>query len=192
MIESPTEPGSPGPDFPDPGSSGPQGHRIAFLERAERAGRFFENTILVSILSAMIFLGGAQIVTRNFMGTSIVWADEALRLMVLWIALFGAVAASRDDRHITIDVLARILSPEKQRWVAAVVNLFTALVAYTLAWFSLEFVKGSFEYGDQILNGYPAWMFQAALPLAFGLIGYRYTIWFLRRLRSADPGVEQL
>lgn len=190
MTRSPTEPDAPDSDPSgfDPDGSDPS-DPMTFLGRAEVAGRFFENTILVSILSAMILLGGAQIFLRNFAGTTLIWADEALRLMVLWIALFGAVAASRDDRHITIDVLARILSPDKQRWVAAVVNLFTALVALTLAWYSLEFVMSSYEFEDQVLGDYPAWAFQAALPIAFGLIGYRYSIWFLRRLRSADAQV---
>jgi len=185
VTGSPSEPdaagaGAPGVEKPD--------HRPTFLERADTAGRYFENTILVSILSAMIVLGGAQIFVRNFTGTSFAWADEALRLMVLWVALFGAVAASRDDRHITIDVLARILPPNRQRWVAAVVNLFTAVLAFVLSWFSLKFVIGSYRYGDQVLGSYPAWAFQVALPVAFGLIGYRYVVWFLRRLRPVDAG----
>jgi hypothetical protein len=56
-------------------------------------------------------------------------------------------------------------------------------VSFTLAWFSWEFVAESRIYGDQLLNDLPAWLFQSIMPVAFFLIGYRYSIWFLRRVR---------
>jgi TRAP-type C4-dicarboxylate transport system permease small subunit len=59
----------------------------------------------------MISLAFAQIVLRNGFDGGIVWADSLLRIMVLWIALIGAVVASRDQRHINIDLISRFLPP---------------------------------------------------------------------------------
>lgn len=154
------------------------------LARADRAGRFVENLALVVVLTAMILLAAAQIVLRNFLDSGFAWADEALRLMVLWVAMLGAVAASRQNRHVSIDALARVLPPTPRAWAAVVVRAFTSAVALVIAWYSLEFVLESREFEDQLLGGLPAWWFQSILPVSFLLIGYRYAIWFLRALRN--------
>lgn len=159
------------------------------LARADKLGRLAENAALVVTLSAMILLGSTQIILRNFFDSGFGWADEALRLMVLWVAMFGAVAASREQRHISIDVLSRILPGRAKSWVEILVDGFTAAVALILAWYSWVFVAESREYQDILLNDLPAWWFQSVLPIAFLLIAYHYVIAFLRQLRSVlRPG----
>ena len=56
-----------------------------------------------------MLLAVAQIVLREAFSTGFVWADELLKLLVLWLAMVGSVAASRDNRHIRIDALSHIL-----------------------------------------------------------------------------------
>ncbi len=152
------------------------------LARAEAAGRWIENISLAALLIAMILLASSQIFLRNFSTGGFPWADEALRLMVLWVAMLGAVAAARDDRQIAIDVLSRFM-PEKPRLLTlAAMNALTSAVSFLLAWYCLVFVRESYAYEDVVLTDLPAWVFQAILPLAFGLLGYRYAIWALRRI----------
>ncbi len=167
--------------------SSPSATRVWFA-RLERAGRWLENLLLLILLGAMLALGGAQILLRNFLDGGLSWADEALRLLVLWLALIGAVAASRDDRHIGIDVLARVLPPRGRLLTGSMVALFTAAVCLTLSWHALAFVAESREYGDTLLGTLPAWGFQVILPLGFGLIGYRYLVLALRRLMAFLQG----
>jgi len=154
------------------------------LARADQAGQFIENATLVAVLTAMILLAAAQIVLRNFFDSGFSWADEALRLMVLWVAMLGAVAASRENRHIAIDVLSRVLPPGPKAWATIVVHVFTSAVAFVIAWYSWEFVAESREYQDLLLDDLPAWWFQAILPVGFLLIGYRYAIWCARGVRN--------
>ncbi|MBK6758569.1 MAG: hypothetical protein IPG70_13625 [Moraxellaceae bacterium] len=52
-----------------------------------------EDSILVALLLAMIVLAVTQIALRNGFDTGITWADALLRVMVLWIALLGAMVA---------------------------------------------------------------------------------------------------
>ncbi len=152
------------------------------LERAERAGRSLETAFLVLLLVGMLLLGGSQIFLRNVLGGGLAWGDEALRIMVLWLALIGAVAASRDDRHVSIDLASRILSARWWLPVAALVHAVTAAVCLVLAWYALSFVVESREFEDVLLGDLPAWWFQSVLPIAFFLIGYRYVIWCFRKL----------
>ena len=153
-----------------------------FIQRADHFGRWLENSCLAVLLIGMICLASSQIFLRNFLGGGLPWADEALRLMLLWLALLGAVAAARDDRQIAIDVLSQFLPPRPQAFVLAAMNLLTSFVSFVLAWYSFNFVAEAYRYGDVVLTDMPAWMFQSILPLAFFLLGYRYLIWTVRRV----------
>jgi len=163
-------------------------------ERLERAGRLLEDAVLIVLLSAMILLATTQIIIRNAFDFSFIWADEVLKLMVLWVALFGAVAASRVDKHISIDVVSRFLSPGLRLISELVVNVFTAAVCALLAWHSGRFVYTAWEFGDQLVGGLPAWWFQIVMPIAFGLMAWRYLLFtgssavrLGNRLRYREP-----
>ena len=136
--------------------------------------------MLVLLLGGMILLAFAQIVLRNFFAIGLPWGDELLRMLVLWLALAGAVAASRSDKHISIAVLDRFLPTAIRKLLQLVLHLFTAGVCALVAWFSLQFVLTSKEYGDLILGNIPAWWLQSVLPLGFGLIAWRYLLFLLR------------
>lgn len=144
-----------------------------------------EDSFLTLILFAMIGLGALQIVQRNFFGSSFVWTDELLRLLVLWIAMAGAVAASRDDRHIVIDLLSRVLKKRHALSVRAILDLFTVVVCALLSWYSGRFVYGEWEYGATLFDGWPAWPFQVVIPIAFAIIAYRYTLFLFVHARQA-------
>lgn len=167
------------------------GEPEGLLQRAERIGRGLENLLLGIILFAMIGLAAYQVMLRNLAGSGIGWADEALRLMVLWAAIVGAVAASRDNVHLRIDLLSRFLSRTGRTVTAIIVDLFTVGVAGILAWYSWEFVAESREFGDQIFTDLPVWPFQAVLPVGFALIAYRYLIGVALRLWTLlGPGAR--
>ena len=162
----------------------PDDGKPGLLDWAERIGRTAENAFLLTLLTAMLVLGASQIVLRNFLGSGLAWGDEALRIMVLWLALIGAVAASRDDRHISIDVASRILPPRARALVAAVVNLFTAGVCAALAWYAWEFVADSRAYEDQLLVVQERSMVQQGRVLAAALGG--------RGALDAEEAVEHM
>jgi len=156
-----------------------------WLERLEALGRTLEDALLVAGLGALILIGAGQILLRNVFSIGVVWADGATRLIVLWLALLGAMAASRDNRHIAINVLDRFLTYRLQRAVAVVRNSFTAAVCAALAWYAWVFVRDSREFGDTLLGDWPAWWFQIVMPVAFALIAYRYLLRAVAAIRGA-------
>ena len=159
--------------------------------RAERFGRWLENGLLALVLFAMIGLAASQVLLRSVFGGGLAWADEALRLLVLWAAMLGAIAASRDNVHLRIDLLSRFLPTAWRRWTAVVVDLFAALVSAILAWYSWRFMTQAREFEDQVLGGWPAWYFQAILPVAFALIAYRYLAGLPRHFQRARLPLAQ-
>ncbi len=158
-----------------------------WLARLEQWGRWLEQSLLTLLLSGLIVLASSQILLRNGFSIGLAWGDGLVRLMVLWLALLGAIAASRDNRQIKIDLLSRSLSEPLQRVARITTDLFTAIVTGLLAWHSWRFVQESRLYGDTLLSDWPAWVFQLILPIGFGLIGYRYVLRAAQQLVGRHP-----
>jgi TRAP-type C4-dicarboxylate transport system permease small subunit len=162
------------------------------FSRLDKAGRLGEDAVLVTILTALILLAASQIVMRNFFNFGFIWADEMLRMLVLWIAVAGAVAASRTDKHINIAILDRFLPEKIKLLVKIVLHLFTAAVCGAVTWYSVQFVQMSHEYGDVLMGSVPAWLPQLILPVGFGLICYRYSLFVIKEVyRLARGGQVQ-
>lgn len=141
-----------------------------------RALHLVEDGTLVLLLLMMILLAVTQIVLRNVADTSLVWVDPFLRVAVLWMALLGASIAARDNDHIAIDVATRFLPDRLARVLAVFTSLCAAAICAVIAWYALQFVQSEREYGSLAFAAVPAWICQAAIPLAFTLIAIRYVI----------------
>jgi len=49
-------------------------------------------------------------------------------------------------------------------------------------------VHTSYEYEDLLLGNIPAWLLQLVLPIGFGLISWRYTLFSVKRLAGLFKG----
>ena len=162
--------------------------REGIFSRLDKLGRAGEDAVLVIILGGMILLAAAQIIMRNVFNFGFIWSDEALRMLVLWIALAGAVAASRSDKHINVAILDRFLPEKVKRVVKIVIHLFTAGICGVVTWHSVLFVQTSRDYGDLLMGNVPAWLPQLILPVGFGLICYRYSLFVIDGLARLVTG----
>ena len=162
-----------------------------YLQKLEKAGAWVEDAVLVLILGSMIFLAAGQIIGRNLFNVAFFQGDELLRLMVLWLSLAGAVAASRVDKHISISVLDRFLSDRIMTAAHVATNLFTSTVCALIAWHSIRFVRTSYQYGDTLLGDIPAWALQLVLPIGFGLMAYRHAVHATKRAIEFTGGNDR-
>lgn len=158
--------------------------RYPWLVRAEKLGRALENVLLVGLLGGLSTLAFAQIVLRNVFSIGLPWADGIIRLSVLWLAVIAAIAASRDGKHIAINLAERLLPERARRPVGALMDFFTATIAALLAWYSWSFVRDSRAFEDVLLGTWPAWIFQSILPIGFTLVCYRYVLRFVAQVRD--------
>lgn len=153
-----------------------------WMGRASRLMKGVEDAMLAVLLAAMIFIGGWQIVMRNLVGVSLSWADESQRLLLLWLALLGAMAASRDRKQLRIDLASRYLKGLPRHALEAFADLLTAAVAGVIGWYAFSFVRETWEFGDLLLGQVPAWIVQAILPFAFLMMAARHLIDGLRSM----------
>jgi TRAP-type C4-dicarboxylate transport system permease small subunit len=148
----------------------------ALLERAGRLVARIEDGLLALLLTGVIGLAFVQIALRNLADISFSWADPLLRVTVLWLALVGAIAATRDDNHIRIDLLARWLPVSLARPLKRLTDLFSALVCALIAWHALQFVQMERLDGTIAFSNIPAWVLQLIMPLGFALIALRFLV----------------
>ena len=139
-----------------------------------RYSRVVEDVLLFGTFAAMLVLAGAQIFMRNVFDTGFAWIDPLLRILVLWVGMLGAVVATREDRHIGIDVLSRFMPPTALPWLKRVTALITAVICGLLAWHTFRFVRDEYAYSDVEVAGLPVWCWQAILPVGFALMTWRF------------------
>jgi len=162
------------------------GHHLPpALARLVKAITWGENALLAVMLALMVLLAGAQIAARNFFNSGIFDADQLLRLLVLWVAFLGAVAASREGKHIHVDAIARWLPGRIKPGVAALTDLFTVSVCGVLAWQSVRYLQDSWAAHDMAFAAMPVWAAGLILPLAFSLIALRYVLRTVHHARQA-------
>ncbi len=162
-------------DAPMPASEGPLPRWLHRLE----------DGLLILALLAMIGMAVLQILLRTLFHTGVVWGDELVRVLVLWLGLLGAVSASRSDRHIRIDLASRYLPDRLKPWTDALMQLATALVCGLAAWYALRFVQIEFEFQDRAFAAVPAWVCELIIPLGFTAISLRYGILSVKQLIAA-------
>ncbi|MFK5914391.1 MAG: TRAP transporter small permease [Woeseiaceae bacterium] len=135
-----------------------------------------ETFLLLFFLFAAIALASSQIVLRNFFDSGIFWADSALRILVLWIGMIGAMFASRHKEHIRIDVLSHYLPINLRNNIWRVTEFITAIVCIIVAYYSIEFIKYEYEDGLMAFANVPVWLCESIIPFAFSVIGLRYFV----------------
>jgi len=160
------------------------------LSRLDGLGRFAENAALIILLGGMIILAVGQIILREVFATGFIWVDPLIKLMVLWLAMVGSVAACRDDRHIRIDALSHILPDGLVKITRIVVDIFAALVCGVIAWHTYRYLQLEIEFDDRLLIDVPAWWVHVIVPVAFLLASYRFFVLVARQIITWAVGQE--
>lgn len=140
-----------------------------FLSRVESA-------FLVLTLGVMVLFAFFQVILRNFFSSGIIWGDTFLRHLVLWVGFLGASLATRENRHITIDVFSRLLRPVYKRWVQLITNLFSAFISGLLGRAAYVFIRDERAAGTTLFLGIPLWLFMSIILLGFIIITFRFLI----------------
>ena len=148
--------------------------------------RRLEDITLVTILAAMIILAIGQVALRNVWGSGIGWADPLLRILVLWIALLGAMAATRDKNHINIDVLSKFLPGYLKKPAQFLTHSFAAVICALLAWQGGRLVQLDYREATTAFASVPAWVCELIIPFGFGIMSLRFFLYGLQALVNKE------
>lgn len=141
-------------------------------EQLVRAWRWVEDGLVIASATALVLLAGVQIVLRIGFDSGLPWAEGVLRTLVLWVAMFGAVVATRESRHVAIDALGQRLPPAPRRAVRIVVGLLAALTCAGLAYYAYGLLRMEWSVpasaAKPIAPGYSWLVVVAALVMMAG------------------------
>ncbi len=143
-------------------------------ERVDEAIARVEQTLLVTFLGFMIILAFLQIVLRNFFFTGLDWGDSLLRNLVLWVGFVGATLATKEGKHINIDIISRWMPSLGKHIVTFFTHLFSFFICCALTYAALKFIKNEFEMGNRTFLNIPAWIPEMILPITFSLMTFRF------------------
>ena len=149
---------------------------MKYLEKLNSWIEKTETFVLVSVLLLMVLFAFLQVVLRNIFDEGILWGDILLRHLVLWVGFIGASLATRESKHINIDLFTRFLSEKGQTIVRIVTSLFSVFICWLLTDASWTFVQDEKMMGTEIFSDVPAWYFQIIIPIGFFFMSFRFLI----------------
>ena len=148
-----------------------------------------ETVLITLLLTLMILMAFSQIVLRNFFATGIDWGDALIRYLVVWVAFIGAAVATRQGKHITIDLLARWLTGARSIAIQALSCFFSAVICGLLTVAAARFIWFEAQMGSSTFLNLPVWVPVLIMPATFGLMTLRFLMGMIEcGLRIAEWG----
>lgn len=117
-----------------------------------------------------------QVGARKF-DISVSWTDELSRYLIIVSTYFGACAAVRTREHIRVELVLDMLPTGVRRVIEVVVPLLCALYAGTIAVVGYRWLEDTVSLGLVSAESslvIPIWVFQAVVPIGFGLMALRF------------------
>ncbi len=167
---------------------------INFLKKLDEYWAVVERTFIVLALILMTLVVFIQVVLRYVFDAGIPWAEELTRYLMVWAGFLGGSLATRERRHISIDILPRLLPEGSIIKILAV--KFTYLVGAGFCFF-LFYVGYSFVSRSMAIGRYsqsmhiPMWIVQMIIPASAMFMGLRFLAHTFGRLEEKKE-VEEL
>jgi TRAP-type C4-dicarboxylate transport system permease small subunit len=143
-------------------------------DRVDQTIARVEGLLLAITLSTMILLAFLQIVLRNFFLTGLSWGDPLVRYLVLWAGFTGAALATREGKHVRIDVFSQWVPGVGNRIIHMLTDLFSFFICGVLTYAAGVYIKNEAQMSAKTFFDIPLWIPQIIIPICFGLMALRY------------------
>ncbi len=144
------------------------------LQKTLKLLHSFEDGALILLVITIIALSCSQIILRNLGIGGMTWSEPAIRANVLWLAMFGALHASRQQNHISINIMSHYLTEKAHKVIHFLVSISCTFICSTAAYYSLLFVKNEQESDVVAFLNIPAWILEAIIPYTLTIIAIRF------------------
>ncbi len=143
-------------------------------ERVDAVIDRVEQTLVSILLSVMILIAFFQIILRNLFATGFTWGDPLVRNLVLWVGFIGAAIATREGKHISIDVVSQWVPARGKVVLEVIIQLSSFIICGLLTFAAVKFVRNEALTGSVTFLGIRSWVPELILPITFGLMTVRY------------------
>jgi TRAP-type C4-dicarboxylate transport system permease small subunit len=166
---------------------------LRMAEWVRQTARFYEcieRGAIVLMTVVLVVFALYQIVLRNFFSTGLIWGDNFLRHLVLWICFLGACRATAEGKHIQIDLPALVPAGRIQSSLTFLRSLFLTMVSTALLYASWLFVLNERSAGEFAFLKVPYWWLEIIFPLSFLVMTLRSLRHLGRTFRSLGHPVR--
>ena len=142
-----------------------------YLQRINSLLGKIETGLLCLVVAMMIGLAILEIVMRYGFNKNLLWKHLMLQNLTLWLCFLGAALASSEKKHISIDVLSRILPENTTRYISYIIDFLSLIVVGILAYYGFDFLTKEQESPATLIGSIPLWWTKIIIPIGFILIG---------------------
>lgn len=130
--------------------------------------------LAAAVCAILIVVTTASVIVYQ-RGITIVWLDDVLRMLLIWLVYLGSVSLCFHNDHIAMDAIYVRLSTRVRRVLNfAIAVLGIALCGYVTK-IGIDNIITEIGYGILLPSGYiPAWPQTLAVPLCFALMTVAY------------------
>jgi TRAP-type C4-dicarboxylate transport system permease small subunit len=150
----------------------------------------WEERVAVASLALLLIITLVNVLVRYFTDESVAWTEEISVFLMAVLALAGASAVGRDDRHIRIEFFANKRTAEgdvPRRGLHLFGAAMTCLTFLLLAALFTRWVADQVKFSETSMGlGVPLWWYGIFLPPLCLAISARAWMVFLRLARRTD------
>lgn len=149
--------------------------------------RKFEVFVLAYGILALALISVTNMLCRNFLSMSLSFAEELSQILIIWITFLGTAYAAREGRHIRMSAIYDQLSVKAKRGLMTGISLLTALMMFTLAVLSIQYIHAVYTIGmNSPALDIPFALIYIAAPVGFVITGIQYLLTAYRNLTEEE------
>lgn len=149
--------------------------------------------VLAGALGILMMLGiSVDVLSGYVFHRPIMGVLELSEMVLLYVTFLAAAWVLREEGHVNMDFMLRLMSPRMRAWLNAATSFICAAMSFVLFWYGLKatqslFQEGLMESGTVVINqGYLIMVIPlGSLPLFIQFL--RRTYKFLSSAISAKP-----
>ena len=144
---------------------------------------FCINTVLFGVASTLAFL---CVIFRYVLNNSIVWGEELIRMLFIWMFMLGGAEAFRKEKHLTLDIFLNMMPKNIQRIVRIFINILLLCFLIMLTYLGIKNCLVSMKIRTvalQFLYG----LVYICFPLGTVLMIYFITCNLIKLIKNKGP-----
>jgi TRAP-type transport system small permease protein len=123
-----------------------------------------ERWFLIAVHAAIAVFIIAGVFYRYALNDPMVWSEELLVGLFVWLVFVGASAAARTSSHIRLDLLSTVYARPGMGWLLGLTLVATMAVAILLTWTAFQYFALEMMTHSPTLDVSRGW-FVAAMPV---------------------------
>lgn len=108
--------------------------------------------LAAAMMSAIALIMATQVFWRYFLGSSLIWAEELCRYLLIWMTFLLAGAAFQRGDLVAVELVTRMVSPRMRRVLLAPAYLLTAAFLAVIVYYGWQYAARNSVQGAPAID----------------------------------------